>query len=88
MCMRERQPLPERIRNAPDLYLGSELFYNAFVDLNGDRTGMGDGPISWTTIEEYGRANDLDEDTRDDLHYFVEALDSAFRDYWKDKGSD
>lgn len=83
--MRERQPLPDAIKNAPDLRIGLEFFYNAFVDLNRDRTGMGDGPISWATIEDYGRSIGLEEDDRDDLHFFVEALDSAFRDFWKDK---
>ena len=85
MCMRERQPLPDAIRNAPELGLGLDFFYQAFLDLNRDRTGMGDGPIAWTTIEEYGRLSGLDEDDRDDLHFFVELLDSEFRGFWKDQ---
>lgn len=39
---------------------------------------MGDGPIPWNAIEEYGRLNDFSEEQREDLHYYVAKMDEAF----------
>lgn len=76
-CKRERLPLPNRIQNAPDLRIGLELYYSAFLDLCSSRGGMGDGPIPWTVVHEYGLLLGLDDDQLDDLHYYVSRMDDA-----------
>lgn len=83
-CRRERLPLPDRISNAPELQLGLELFYGAYIDLSTCRTGMGDGPISWQVAREYAIINEFNEEQIDDLHYFISHLDEAYTS-WKRK---
>lgn len=77
-CRRERLPLPEKIKNAPQLYLGLELYYGAYLDLSSCRTGLGDGPISWQSIEEYALVYNFEEEQKEDLHYFMAKMDDAF----------
>ena len=78
--------LPERIANAPDLHLGMDLYFTAFIELSSCRpVGMGMGSIPWTSIADYGEAYGFDGEQRDDLFFFVRALDKAFLDYYKEK---
>lgn len=83
--MRGRMPLPKAIQNAPSLFMGLELYYGAFVDLNTCRIGMGDGPISWMAVHEYAAINKFDEDQTEDLHYYITKMDEAFREWNKTK---
>jgi hypothetical protein len=76
--MRERLPLPDKIRNAPQLFLGLELFYGAFLDLCTCRSGFGDGPISWKSVEEYCMISEFSVDQKDDLHYFITKMDEEY----------
>ena len=78
LAYRLGQPLPERIANAPELHLGLELYLQAYFDLDSERSnGMGVGRIFWTSIADYAKAFDLDEDQTDDLFYFIRAMDNA-----------
>lgn len=83
--MRDGKPIPKKMAEAPQLRMGLELFYAAYTDLCGERTGMGDGPIGWSVIHEYAKANGFDEDQSEDLHYYIGQLDTAFRDFAKRK---
>jgi len=76
--MRDGREMPKRIANAPELRLGLEIYYAAFMDLCTSRTGMGDGPISWAVVNEYAKAYDFDEEQRDLLHHYVSALDTEY----------
>lgn len=77
-AIRAGQPIPARILDAPSLYVGLELFLNAFFDLDTERqAGLAIGPIPWSKIREYAVAFDFDSDLTDDLFYFVKALDAA-----------
>lgn len=81
-CVRERLPLPKRIQNAPELLLGLELYYGAFLDLSSCRpNGWGPQPISWLTIAEYADHLGLDEEQREDLFFFIRAMDSCWLHY-------
>ncbi|RPJ39859.1 MAG: hypothetical protein EHM35_01240 [Planctomycetaceae bacterium] len=74
--MLRRKSLPDCIVNAPNLFLGNEVWYAAFLDLNADREmGWGAGPIRWTAIRDYAEAWDLD---LDDLEFFVRAMDKEY----------
>lgn len=80
--MRDRLPLPNRIQNAPVLWLGLEFFYSAFLDLNTCRpSGWNLGPIPWSAIADYANAMDVIGEQRDDLFFFVRSLDSAYLEY-------
>lgn len=81
-CYIRNKPLPERIQNAPDLFLGLELCFQAFVELNTCRsTGWTAGPIPSWCIDEYCVRNELDEEDAEDLHYHVRMMDQAFLKY-------
>lgn len=72
------QPLPERIANAPELFLGSELYLCAFFDLDSERShGMGLTRIPWSRIKDYAIAFDLDEQQTEDLLYYIPKMDNA-----------
>lgn len=79
--MRERLQLPERIKNAPELEMGLELYYGAFFDLHTCRGGWGDGYIPWTAIDEYCDRLGLSDDQREDMHYYIREMDEQYHQY-------
>jgi hypothetical protein len=71
-------PIPKSIQNAPDLFLGLEIYWVGFLDLANDRPiGMEEGMISWATVEHYARALDFNSEQTEDLHFHITALDVA-----------
>jgi len=77
-----KRPLPERIANAPDLFLGLELVFNAFTELNTCRnTGWSAGPIPSWCIDEHADRAGLGEEEAEDLHYHIRMMDQAFLKY-------
>lgn len=84
--MRERTPLPPSIQNAPELWLGLELYYGAFCDLDSDRSfGWSAGPIPWTSIRRWADTYGVTGDQFNDLVYFIRAMDAAYLSYCKAK---
>jgi hypothetical protein len=84
MCARERQPLPQRIANAPELFIGLEFFYVAFLDLSSCRAIM-EGPISWLAIDDYAIRRGLEEEQREDLLFHIPKMDRVFLDFHSEK---
>ena len=80
-------PIPEKIKNAPELYMGLQLFFNAFTDLSSSRgaSGLSEGLIPWWVIQDYCDRNELDADTTEDMHYHICQLDLARAKYYKRK---
>lgn len=77
-----RRPLPESIQNAPDLFVGLELYFSAFIELNTCRqTGWSAGPIPTSSILEYCAWLDLDADETEDMFYLIRQMDHAFLKY-------
>jgi hypothetical protein len=85
-CRREKRELPERIKNAPELQLGLELYYGAFLELSSCRSvGFGaEGPIPWTAVNQWARAHQLSEEQEEDLLYHIERMDEVYLKF-KDK---
>lgn len=84
-CLRFGQPLPDKIREAPELLPGLELYYRAFFRLSTCRQiGMGLGPVPWTAVQEYARVLELEPDQAEALRYHIERMDNAFLD-WQSK---
>jgi len=82
-------PLPDRIANAPELFFGSEFYYNCFLELTSSRAvGMGVGPISYLSMLEYCVLNDITGEQRDDLLWIVQKLDSKYLKWSTDNGSE
>ncbi len=85
-CQREQLPLPSKIANAPELYLGLEFVYDAFAELNSCRThGMSEGPIPWTAMNTYCGVYGVEGEAKQDFFYLVRALDNAYLDYQAEK---
>lgn len=88
-CYLRRKALPERIQNAPDLFVGLELYFGAFTELNTCRsTGWSAGPIPSWAIDDYADRLDLSEEEAEDLHYHIRMMDKAFLDYMSRKNKD
>ena len=82
-------PLPNKIQNAPELELGMGLFFTAFLDLTGSRNiGFGLGPIPWDAIDHYCNTLELAGDQREDLFYYVRALDDTYLEFESSKKGD
>ncbi len=75
-------PIPESIKNAPQLRMGLELYLGAFLDLDQDRpVGFGLAPIPWGTVFDYCARLDIVGEQREDLLYHVKALDAVYRQH-------
>lgn len=78
-CYVWRRPIPERIQHAPELWLGLEIYFQAFMDLNTCRsTGWSAGPIPWSAVQDYAITFGLDSEQTADLHYHIRMMDQAF----------
>lgn len=87
--MAERMPLPDKIQNAPSLWFGLELYYQAFWDLTTCRsTGWSVAPIPWSAIKEYCQVYTLDAEQTEALFYLVRQMDNAYMDYRARKGKE
>lgn len=71
--------LPDRIKNAPSLLPGLELYWQGFMDLMSSRiTGMGIGPIWWSEVQKYCEAKGLSADQTEAMHYHIRVMDTAY----------
>jgi len=60
-------PLPDKIKNKPQLTLGLSFMYKAFRELSTDRKiGMAEGPITWSSMNSYAKRHNIL-----DFDYFV-----------------
>jgi hypothetical protein len=73
--------LPEHIQNAPRLWPGSLLYYDAFWSLSSCRTyGQGIiGEIPWTAVRSYADEYEFGGDQRATLFHAILALDAVYR---------
>lgn len=85
-AIRRRQPLPDAIADAPELYAGLEVYYEAFIELSTCRDhGMGIGPIPWTAVDRYAERHGFRGDGFSYLLKMVRAMDDAFIKHMKQK---
>lgn len=78
-AVRRKQPIPEKFADAPALWPGLDLYYQGFQDLISSRiTGMGVGPIWWSTVQHYCEAKGLDEEQTESMHYHVREMDTFY----------
>ena len=78
-CMQFGMPLPDALKNPPELMPGLDFYLNAFYALNSCRSvGMALGPIPWTSMMEYAKMYCTTEDSTEDLLYHVKNLDETY----------
>lgn len=76
---RNRQPLPEAIRNAPELYYGLDLYFRAFIDLNTCRhLGTERGPIPWTALLTYADHINVTGEDKEVFLYLLQKMDDGY----------
>ncbi len=79
-------PIPDPVKEQPDLEPGLEIFFEAFWSLSTTRSlGMSSGPIPWTACQSYAEVCHFDEEQADDLWFFVSSMDAVFLKHLADK---
>lgn len=76
-------PLPEAVKNKPELGLGLALYYNAWFDLDYERERP--NPITRSMAFGYARDYDFSNEQTEDLWYYMKAMDAKFLPYWINK---
>lgn len=82
-CENRGIELPQKLQNAPELWLGLGIYWEAFLRLSSGRqaSGFGVGPISWIQIEEYCDRQRVSNDQRLIFHHHISCLDRAYLDF-------
>lgn len=80
---RFREPLPKRIENKPELFLGSALYLNAWFELDSERDRGRYQRINRSMCFAYATDYDLSEEQRDDLWFFIQKMDTEFLEWWQ-----
>lgn len=77
-------PLPDSIKNAPILFDGLELYYNAFWRLSTCRSvGMSVGNITYFDCVKYCTINDIIGEQSENLIEIVLKMDKIFIEHLK-----
>ena len=72
-------PLPDGYSDEPVLFVGSELYYDAFHELDADRQrGFGLGPIPWSSMAKYCEFYRFDNTQTDLLFTYLTKMDEAY----------
>lgn len=69
---------PDRITNKPKLASGLQFFFDAFYDLDTERSLADMDPIPWSKIVAYGEYHGLGEEGISDLLYLIREADNAY----------
>lgn len=80
--MRFGMKLPDRIQNAPELWLGNLLYYQGFLDLTSTRQiGMAIGPIGYLSMVEYCAVHGIQGEQREDFLWVIPQLDNKYLEW-------
>lgn len=78
----EGNPIPDRILNAPDLFLGNDLFLDGFYELDSCRQiGLAKGQIPFTAIVQYCEFYGFDQELAYDFCAIIRAVDNQLLNY-------
>lgn len=85
-CLRQGIEFPDKIKNAPSLFMGLELFFKAWLDLSTCRNnGLEEGPIPWEGIRNYCNEYGIVGELREDMYYLVRAVDNVYLKHRREK---
>lgn len=72
-------PIPDRIKNRPQLATGLEFYWRAFTELSADRDiGMAEGHIPWTAINQWALRHDIQGYEFERLVSVLKIVDTAY----------
>jgi len=81
-CYRHNLPIPEKIKNAPEILPGLQFYYTAFYDLGSCRMGgMSEGEIPWVAVKSYAEWYELDEFEFYDFWKAIKQMDMVYLNY-------
>lgn len=81
MAINSGRPLPERILNKPELFEGLQFILEAFFDLDSERHhGMGLQRIPWSSIVNYARLYEIEDDEFEEFQYLIKRMDGWLLD--------
>lgn len=81
-ALNQGHPLPDRVRDAPTLFEGLEIYFGAFFDLDTERHhGMGLMPIPWSAILRYARFHEFDYRQTQELLHYVGRMDAWYLEH-------
>ena len=75
--MADGLPLPERIKNAPSLHFGLELYYSAFWELSTCRP-QPHMPIPWLAMRQYADSEGIAPDVFEDFVPILRMVDDWY----------
>lgn len=76
--MRLRGKAPDKFNESPDLRYGLELYYNAWFELDTERShGSGWTFIPWSSVVRYIEFYELNEDQAERMFAHIKAMDNA-----------
>lgn len=76
---RQRAPLPSVIAEAPELWPGSRMYYDAFIALSSCRPiGMAAGRIPWTAVADYADRKHMRGIESEILWWIIAEMDGAY----------
>lgn len=79
---RSGRDIPDRLKNAPELPLDLQFYFEAFCELNSCRSvGFAPGPIPITAIFAYAEHYGVTGFEEQDLIYYVQVLDRKFLEF-------
>ena len=74
--------LPDKIKNAPEILPGLELYYEAFTELSSSRSsGFGVGAIPWMALDRWAERYGLEGDDFERLAIYIRMMDAEFIKY-------
>ena len=82
MARKQNMPVPDKIKNAPELNIGLMFYWKAYQDLTSDRdVGMGVGPIPWLSMDSWGARNRVRGDDFERLVAILKDMDATFMEH-------
>jgi hypothetical protein len=85
-CNRTGSAIPDKILNAPELWLGLDYFYDIFMELSNDRgVGMGLGPIPSHSIRAFCKDTGCTFEEQSEITHIIRQLDSVYLKFYSEK---
>lgn len=80
-------PVPKAIDEVPELPMGTELYWEAFIDLMTSRPAP-DQPLAWTAMNDWCKCYGVLGESAEDLIYVVRLLDAELLRFRRERSAD
>lgn len=77
-----KEQLSPKIVNKPELFFGLALYLNAWYDLDTERDRTKYQRINRSMCFQYAIDYELSEEQKEDLWYYINAMDQEFLAWW------